>query len=390
MLKQELEHLYSLKKFDFKGKPSLKQIEKALEKLGNFHKKLRVIHITRTNGKGSTAAMTTEILKQAGYKTGLFTSPHLIRYNERIQINRKEITDEELLEYINKVRSLDVELSFFEFTTTLALKYFFDKNVDFIVLEVGLGGTYDATNICDAEIAAITDISPDHTNVLGKTIKEIAEDKCGIIKERSTVITDKNNKALDVIKEKSKNNKLVIAEEYEGTIRLKGEFQRRNAGIAYSIGKELGVQEEIIKQAIEKTEWPGRLEFLEKNVLADCAHNPFAISEITKFVKKLNYKRLIIIFGVLERKDFRKMIKKLPKPDFLILTRPNIDKALDPAKLAHEGQCAVVESPKAALSFAKAIAKEKDLILITGSCYLVGNVKAIYPKNKKLAHKFKN
>ena len=225
MLKQELEYLYKLKKFDFKGKPSLKQIELALEKLGNFHKKLKIIHITGTNGKGSAAAMISTILEKAGYKVGLYTSPHLVRYNERLQINNKEITDEELMEYIKKIKNIKVELSFFEFTTAMALLYFYEKKADYVVLEVGLGGTYDATNVCDADYAVITDICLDHTNVLGKTIQEIAKDKCGIIKEKTKTITNKQNSGLDVIKECAKD--LIIAEKYEDEIGLKGEFQKR-------------------------------------------------------------------------------------------------------------------------------------------------------------------
>lgn len=374
MLNKELEYLYKLKKFDFKSKPSLKQIKIALEKLDNFHKKLKVIHVTGTNGKGSCSAMISTILEKADIKAGLYTSPHLVKYNERIKINNKNIKDEDILRLINKIKSINVALSFFEFTTVLALYYFYENNVDYVILEVGLGGTYDATNVCDAEIAVITDICLDHTRILGNTIEEIAKEKCGIIKENSKVVTEENNVALDIIKEKSKNNKLIIAKKYEGEIGLKGEFQKRNAGIAYSVGKILNIDEEKIKEGIKKAKWPGRLEYLEQNILLDCAHNPSAILEITKFVKNLKYKKLIIIFGVLERKDFKKMIKQLPKPDFLILTKPKIDFALEPTQLAHDGKCAVIEEPSAALKFAKRLAREEDLILITGSCYLVGNI----------------
>ncbi len=374
MLKDELNYLYTLKQFDFKTKPKLDPIKQALSKLGDFHKKLRVIHITGTNGKGSVGAMLMEILKKAGFKTGLYTSPHLVRYNERMQVNGAEIKDEEVLRLIDKVKSLNVHLSFFEFTTTMALLYFYEQQVDYLILEVGLGGRFDATNVCDAEIAVFTDISLEHTQVLGESIKEIASEKCGIIKENSKVVTNRENAALEFIKEKA-GEKLILTDKYNGEVGLKGEFQKRNAGIAYSTAKELGINEEIIKEGIKNVKWQGRLEYINGNILVDCAHNPAAISEITNFVKDLKYNRLIIIFGVMERKEYKKMIKLLPKPDFLILTKPRIDKALDPAKLTYDGKCAVIEDPATALKFAKNIAKEGDLILITGSIYLVGQVK---------------
>lgn len=378
-LKQELSKIFKLKKKDCRKNPSLTQVRKALEKLRNIHKNLRVIHIAGTNGKGSTAAMLEMILRKKGYKTGLFTSPHLVRYNERFQINRNEISDDELLRYIKKIHDLNVDLSFFEFTTVLAFLYFFEQKVDFAILETGMGGRFDATNVCESEIAIITDISLDHTHIIGDTIEKISEEKAGIIKENSKVIIGKDNTGLRWIEEK--DNELFLVENYEGELSLRGEFQKRNAALAEKAAELLGVDEMIIKTALKEVEWQGRLEEIKAEnykILLDCAHNVQAITEITKYVKNAKYNQLIIIFGVLETKDFRTMIKKLAKPDFLILTKPDTEKALDPIKLAYDGKCAVIENIEEAIRYAKNISQTDDLILITGSCYLVGNVKKLF------------
>ncbi len=370
--------LYNLKKFGMH--PSLDNIKAAMTKLGNFQKDFRIIHITGTNGKGSTAAMISNILKETGYKVSMFTSPHLVNFNERMQINNVPISDNEAFSLIDKIKALNIQLTFFEFITALALLYFKENNVDFVVLEVGLGGSWDATNVCDAEISVITSICLDHTKILGNSIEEITKDKCGIIKNNSKVVTCNSN-PINIIKELCKNKDLIINWPYAKKLNLKGDFQKINAGIAQGVCRLLKVPEDIIEKGLETVEWPGRLEYLENNVLVDCAHNPTAVEQVTNFVKQnLKFNKLIIIFGVLVDKDYKKMIKSLPKPDFLILTKPKIERALDPVELAYDGPCAVIENPIEALRYAKNLAKHDDLIFITGSCFLVGNIKELYQK----------
>lgn len=380
MIRQELDWLYGLTRFGEKG---LDYISEAMRRLENPHKNLRVIQITGTNGKGSTAAMIAEVLRRTGKKAGLYTSPHLVRFNERIQINGQQIKDEELLALIKEVKSLGIQLKFFEFCTIIALLYFSRKKVDFAVLEAGMGGRNDSTTICDAEIAIITNIGYDHMHILGNTIEEITKEKTGIIKTKSTAITCHNNAGLPWIKEACRKNKLIIAQPYTGIVGLRGPFQKINAGIAYEACKLLEIDEETIQEGIAHVKWPGRMEYLNNNLLVDCAHNITAMKTTAPFVKTLPKRKLIVIFGVLADKDYKKMIKALPKPDFLILTKPPIDRALDPAKLAYDGPCAIVEEPAEALRFAQNIARPEDLIFITGSCYLTGKIMEVLGKSEK-------
>ncbi len=372
-VKEELEKLYKLK--ENKMKLGLQPTFDALAKLGNPHKNLRFIHITGTNGKGSTAAFIADTLQIAGYKTGLFTSPHLVSFNERIQINRKNILDEELAELIEKTRNTGVQLTFFEYATIMGILHFAKHNVDFVVWEVGLGGTLDSTNVVDAEIAALTNIGLDHTHILGDTVEKITKDKCGIIKKNSKVVTCHDNAGLPWIKEKCKNNQLFITLPYEGRIGLLGDFQKKNAGIAKKVCELLGVKEEIIQKGIATTCWPGRLEWMEKNVLVDCGHNPAAIQATTPFVNSLPKKRLILVFGCLKDKDYKAMIDALPKADVVILTKPKSERAIEPKELPFNREVIIIEEPGEAYKHAKKIAQPGDIIFVIGSCYLIGNIK---------------
>ncbi len=377
-LKEQLEWLYSLK--ESKMKLGLEATLQALEKLGNPHKKLRVIHVAGTNGKGSTSAMIADVLKRAGYKTGLYTSPHLVKFNERIQINRKQIGDKELSQLIEEVRNLGVNLTFFEYATVIAFLYFYNHKVDYVVLEVGLGGRLDATNVVDSEIAVITSIGWDHMHILGDTIEKITKEKAAIIKPRSKVVTCHGNAGMPWIKEASRKNKLIVARPYTGIVGLRGPFQKINAGIAYETCKLLEIPENVIEEGIAQAKWPGRMEYLDKNLLVDCAHNLSAFKATVPYIKTIPKKRLIIVFGVLADKDYKKIIKALPKPDFLILTKPPIDRALDPAELVYDGPCAVIADPEEALRYARSIAHPEDLIFITGSCYLIGKIMEVLDK----------
>jgi dihydrofolate synthase / folylpolyglutamate synthase len=381
--KEDFGFLYGLKKFY--QKPNLIQINLALNKLGNFHKKFRVIHITGTNGKGSTAAMIANILKISGLNVGLYTSPHLVSFNERIQVNGISISNIDAFRIIEEIKSLNIELSFFEFTTLLALLYFKEQKTDFIVLEVGMGGTWDATNVCDAEISVITPIDLDHTHILGNSVEKITRDKCGIIKEKTKTVTCINNN-ISIIKEYTKKNPLIIAKKYSGEISLNGDFQKINAGMAEKVCKFLGIDEKFIIEGIKTVDWPGRMEFIEKNILLDCAHNPYAIKSMADFVKKQKFKKLILVLGLLGDKDIKGIIKNLPKQDILILTKPKIERALDPEKIAEKGkffEYIIIDEPIEALRYAKKIADFDDLILVTGSCYLIGNIKEAISKEKK-------
>src|SRR3989344_3935982 len=226
--RKTLEYLYSLE--SSKIKLGLENIQNLLSKIGNLEKQLKFIHVAGTNGKGSVCSMLFYILKEAGYKVGLYTSPHLKRFNERIRINGHFITDKEIVDYFLRVKPHITTQSFFEITTAMAFLYFKDKNVDFAVLEVGLGGRLDATNVVTPLISVITNIELEHTDLLGDTIEKIAFEKAGIIKDNVPVVTIAKGKALETIKKiaKGKNAPLYSAKKY-GSIQfdyLNGSFQQ--------------------------------------------------------------------------------------------------------------------------------------------------------------------
>lgn len=355
-----------LKNF-YKGtkNPSLKAMQYFMNIYNNFERQMNFIHIAGTNGKGSCTEIISNILVKQGYKVGKFLSPHLIRYNERISINGKEISDEEMLNLIEELKPLidrynekeEVNITLFELETTMALLYFYRKNVDFVVLETGLGGLYDCTNIITKPlVSVITSIGYDHMHILGDTLPEIAYQKAGIIKENSnTVIFEQAPEVNNVfITEcENKNNNLHIVKEsdisnytfnnelqyfdYKNiknlSINLKGKIQIQNASLCIETMKilnELGytVTIESIKNGLTTIIHKGRMEQLNNNpiIIYDGAHNEPAIQNLQNMVQMYynNYKRVYII-SILKRKDYGKMLKLLAedKSALYVLTPGN-------------------------------------------------------------------
>src|SRR3989344_7371723 len=268
--KKVLDELYSL---DIrKWTLGLERIESLLKRLGNPEKKLKCIHVAGTNGKGSVCAMLHSILADVGYKVGLYTSPHLKKFNERIRINNKLISDNDIVKYYLMVKKYVTSQSFFEITTAMAFLYFADKKVDFAVLEVGLGGRLDATNVVVPLISVITNIGLEHTQFLGKTIKKIAYEKAGIIKNQVPVVTAAEGIALAAIKKISneKNSKLYIVNKKNANCRigLKGEFQKLNAAMAIksieALKNDYGVKikKSSVKKGLLNANWSGRFQFI--------------------------------------------------------------------------------------------------------------------------------
>jgi len=356
----------------------LERVKELLSKLNNPQSNLKCIHVAGTNGKGSTCAILSSILKEADYKVGMYTSPHLKRFTERIQINGEEITQPELNRLIEKIKPLVTDQTFFEVTTAIAFQYFKEQDVDFAILEVGLGGRLDATNVITPLISIITHISLEHTHILGKTIEEIAKEKAGIIKENIPVITLAKNKTIKEIA-KQKHSEIFIPKIPKLNLNLKGEFQLENASLAIKAAELLNINSESIKKGLESVKWPGRLEFLEKNVLVDCAHNPEGIAALKKEIKKLNYEKIITVTGILKDKDKKTMITQLSEfSDYIIFTKPNTERAEEPEELKKltNTRNEIIIDVKKALKKAKKLANPDDLILITGSIYIVGEVKA--------------
>ena len=384
----------------------LERMEKLMKKLGNPEKNLKIILVAGTNGKGSTASMISSILKEAGFKVGLYTSPHMSRFTERFKINGVEIFKKDIEAIFDEIKPVLVELdkgdapTYFEIVTAMAYTYFKQQEVDFAVVEVGMGGRLDATNIINPIVAVITNVSREHTQYLGKKIEEIAFEKAGIIKKNNYVVTAAEDVALDVLKEvcMRKEATLQVATPIGLDIGLKGEFQMMNAGVAIKAVKTLKhfgyrLPKMALVNGLEKASLPGRFEFVKQNMLVDCAHNVAGIeclvSELNLLKNKQDeesrYENLHLVFGAMKDKDVKSMIELLePLADSIILTKPHgerdemLERAEDPKNIArfidNHKKVIILEKPEQALKKAKRLAKEDDLIVVCGSCFLVGDV----------------
>lgn len=431
--KEALSYIYGLERFGIKL--GLENITSLLSYVGNPHLKFKSIHIAGTNGKGSVASMLESILCEAGYKTGLFTSPHLVDFRERVRICGKKIERDFILSFVKDIKpEIDKnKYTFFEVNTALAFSYFAEKKVDLAVVETGLGGRLDSTNVINPEIAIITKISFDHTQQLGKTLPQIAWEKGGIIKKSvPTLVIDKNPEIFDVFKSLcSEKNSLFIpignsckweigkstfsgsvfslfldSKEFKNLkINLAGEHQVLNAVTSVGACEQLikkgwNITEEAIRKGLNKIDWRGRLEVLRKRplVITDVAHNPEGIEVLVSSLKKLiPDKKIMFIFGVVEGKDYPKMLETLSGyADFIILTQPSYHKALDVVLLEKEIkkqkvtserfiEYAVISKIEDAYKFALSKVSLKDAVCVTGSHFMVGELlKILEDKRKKL------
>ncbi len=301
----------------------LDRISAILDLMGNPQRKLKCIHVAGTNGKGSVCAIISTVLREAGFKTGLFTSPHLFRYTERIQIDGKEISEEVFAEKIFKIQELseknNIHLTEFEILTAVMFEYFAENNVDFAVVEVGLGGKYDSTNVIENPVCSvITTLDLDHTERLGDTIEKIAEEKAGIIKKDCPVVINKNNRGFEVIKSHTEDDQLFVASNLMlGEMSLKGIHQQENLNLALSavLLAVPDIKITTIQSALKHVVHHGRFEYFEKKkLLVDGAHNPNGIKALRQNLDAYfkDYK-LRFIFGCLKNKDYPQMIKLLFK-----------------------------------------------------------------------------
>lgn len=402
-------------------------IEKLLELLGSPHKDMKYIHIAGTNGKGSTASFISTMLKEYGYKVGLFTSPYLERFNERITINGKQIPDERVAEITERIKDkIQIMLkegyqhpTTFEIVTALGFVYFKEENVDYVVLEVGLGGRLDSTNVIkDSLISVITTIDYDHMDVLGDTLGKIAYEKAGIIKDNGLVLTyPQKDEALNVLREVSENKNacfkicpmenvnIVEINEYGGVfnysyngkvyenmkINLVGKYQVYNATLAFTallLLREKGllkISDEALVKGLENTRWPGRIEVLKRNPLfvIDGGHNIQGIKALSENLNRFNYDRLILGLGILKDKEVEEMVKTLAtKADEVVITEANIYRKMDALDLGkivkkYNSHIHIKKDLKKAVQKAYELADEKDMILFTGSLYLIGDVRKI-------------
>ena len=348
-----MEHINWLNNLNFFGiKPGLGRITKLLKKFSNPHKNLKTIHIAGTNGKGSTAKIISTILKEHGFKVGLYTSPHLFKVNERFLINNKEISDSELNEYLKRIRKAlnEIKATYFEITTCVAFLYFAENNVDFAVIECGMGGRLDATNVIYPEVAVITSIGFDHQKFLGNTLEKIAWEKANIIKRNCyAVIGEEKKEPLQVIMEKAKtvnayyfikkkdfqtifkkNSQRFTYWDYLGKKQFKnlefslnGLFQGSNLACALKnieILEEkrlLSINETALRNALKKVKNKGRYEkhyYKDKFIILDSAHNLQGFCSLKESLEKEGFLDFILLLGITNRdgdKDYLKMLKIL-------------------------------------------------------------------------------
>lgn len=366
--------------------------------LNNPENKFKSIHVAGTNGKGSTSHMLASILQEAGYKVGLYTSPHLKDYRERIKINGKEISKQFVIQFIkrNQVFFETNALSFFEMTVGMAFDYFAKQKVDVAIIEVGLGGRLDSTNIIIPEVSVITNIGIDHTQFLGNTLKAIAFEKGGIIKEKIPVVigeTQKETKEVFLNLSKDKNAEIIFADKIEAKkyeSDLKGSYQEKNSKTAVQTilklkAKGFSVSEKNIKNGllnvVLNTGLLGRWQVLSESpkVICDTAHNKEGLEIVMKQLKNETFKDLHIVFGVVSDKDLDSIIRLLPKQASYYLCRPNINRGLDVAKLksffkSKKFNCESYNSVYEAYKNAVSCAKEEDVIYIGGSTFVVAEI----------------
>jgi len=423
MYRESIEYLYGLQKFGIKF--GLSNIRKLLRLLGDPQKKFRSLHIAGTNGKGSTSIFMSHILRKHGFRVGLFTSPHLVSFTERIRINNQYIDEVEVVRLTAEIRSVFDEDSFtptfFEFVTAMAFMYFAEEGVDWAVVETGMGGRLDATNTIEPAITIITNIGIDHSEFLGKTIEEIAREKAGIIKDRTPLITATGNEdALKIIREraKSKGAPLHIYGEhfraslinmteretcftYSGetliediTLPVAGSYQIINASLAIRgseiLKEEIKFDPEKVREALYSASLEGRFEIISEDpvIILDGAHNPDAMSHLTDTITQVFPDREIItVAGIMHDKDARGILSCLVEiSSVLILTRASYERAMSIARLrditddilSDTGRASpriiCTEDINTAINIAKGMS-ETGIILITGSFYTTGEAK---------------
>ena len=411
---ESIRHLYGLQKYGIKF--GLSKTTNLLRAFEDPHKNGRYIHIAGTNGKGSVGAFVASILKKSGLKVGFYSSPHLARFTERFRINDEEISQDEaarLIEELQTAFAREEPPTFFEATTAMALIYFSRENTDVAVMEVGMGGRLDATNVITPLVSGITNISMEHQEFLGYRILDVAREKAGIIKEGVDVVTAATQPAVIKLLEAiagEKGARLLrvgkdiryrttdIGLHYSGLNRnikglrpgLIGRLQARNAALALGIiecleAKGITISSGDIREGLATTIWPGRMQVVERNptIVVDGAHNPAAAKALADSITtEFEYRRMILVIGVMADKDIGKLLRAIvPLADHVIYTRPVYSRAADPQDLMAEaeplgkpGEIAPLIAK--ALTRAKELADSRDLVVVCGSLFTVGEALA--------------
>ena len=409
--KESVEYIHSLLQFGIK--PGLERISMLLSSLGNPQDKIKTVHIAGTNGKGSTSTHIANILTAAGFKTGLYTSPYVLSFCERIQIDGESISEEKLSKTVTKVQKeifklneKGIVITEFEAITAVAFLYFYEEKCDFAVIEVGLGGRFDATNVLSSPKASvITSISLDHTKILGDTLTKIAFEKCGIIKEGVPVVTsaNQNSEVLGVIEKtaRDKNCKLTVANpknasvvsdkldetvfEYDKesyTLHLCGEHQIENAVNAIETARLFGISEDFIKKGISKTQMLARMEIIGKEplIIRDGGHNEGCAKALRDFILRYNIKNIRMLVGMMADKDTERYLQLVcPLCDSVTVCTPSNPRAESAENLLVSAKkycqkSAAIENPKTAFKMVLESAEKDDTVLVCGSFYLMSDI----------------
>jgi len=414
-LQESLNYIHGLYR---KGtKPDLGRVRQLLNALGNPQNELKFVHIAGTNGKGSTAAMTASILQQAGYRVGLFTSPYIYRFNERIQANGKQIPDETVISLTARVRALAENLqdppTEFDFVTAMAMEYFRGAGCDIVVLEVGVGGALDSTNIIPApEVAVITNIGLDHTDLLGDTVEKIAAVKAGIFKEGSAAVVYRSSPSVEAVYEsicKEKNIPLKKADfeslvlhshDLEGQVfdcgnrknlelPLLGHHQLHNAAVVLAAVDTLTekgwkITEQNIRDGLRTVSWPGRFDIVGRDPLfiIDGGHNPQCLEALVKNIEDyLAGRRLIALTGVLADKDYGQMFRPvIPFASRFVCVTPDNPRKMPAADLAGYlqkagAQAVACDTVAAGVKLSRELAGNDGVVLCFGSLYSIGDIR---------------
>lgn len=394
-----------------------------LDSVGNPQKKLTAIHIAGTNGKGSVSHMIASVLQEAGFKTGLYTSPHLKDFRERIKINGESIPEHKVVQFIDKYQSTfeKIQSSFFEMTVGMAFDYFANEEVDYAIIETGLGGRLDSTNLCEPILSIITNISKDHSAFLGNTVQEIAGEKAGIIKPSIPVVIGKHQQQTDDVfidKAKQESSPILFADDildlrqfqsddnhsqsFDVWLKneliisglkspLQGNYQEENLSTALAslifLKNELGIKLEFdevasgMENVVRNTGFFGRWQILGSNptTICDTGHNVDGVKAIVSQLREMNYNQLHFVLGMVSDKDIFEILNILPKNATYYFCKPDIPRGLNEEELAKEGFKAGLNglsynSVTQALRSAKNNAGINDLIFIGGSTFVVAEV----------------
>ncbi|HEY6872515.1 MAG TPA: folylpolyglutamate synthase/dihydrofolate synthase family protein [Geobacteraceae bacterium] len=410
--RETLAYIYGLARFGMK--PGLERVSALLDALGNPHHRLQTVHVAGTNGKGSTAAFLSAIVTAGGYKVGLFTSPHLISFTERMRINGGEIAEDTVTHLAGRVLEVAPDgTTFFEIVTAMALLYFAEERVDLAVLEAGMGGRMDATNVAAGILSVITPISLDHCDYLGATIAEIAREKAGVVKRgRPMVVSPQPSEALDLLRASCaglESPLYLSGLDFDATwehaglayrgVRVSldglkpgiaGRYQSMNAASALCAAELLresgfSLDAAVLRLGIESARWPGRMEFFGESprFLLDGAHNAAGGEALAEALADIPRDRLFVVAGVMGDKDARGILSPLlPLATRVFAVSPHVERAMPSAELAllcrGEGADCIAAGPVAAgLSLAADAAGQDDLILVCGSLFTVGEARAV-------------